>query len=107
AVVVGVSLGVTKLEGYGTDQYCWLSIDKGVIFAFVGPALGVVMVNFVFLILVFRGMFGRKRSTQKKTNIEKFSSGVWSLCILLPILGLTWLFGVFSINEETIIFQYL
>ena len=30
-----------------------------------------------------------------------------SLCVLLPIMGLTWIFGVFSVNEDLVAFQYI
>ncbi|KAK7489003.1 hypothetical protein BaRGS_00019807, partial [Batillaria attramentaria] len=30
-----------------------------------------------------------------------------AICVMTPILGLTWVFGVFSVNEETVAFQYL
>ena len=34
-------------------------------------------------------------------------SSVWNLVVLLPLLGITWVFGVFSVNEHTILFQYI
>ena len=34
-------------------------------------------------------------------------TGLRSICILLPILGITWVFGVFAVNEGTVVFQYL
>lgn len=34
-------------------------------------------------------------------------SGLKGVCGLLPILGLTWVFGIFSVNQDLIIFQYL
>ncbi|KAH3727832.1 hypothetical protein DPMN_053777 [Dreissena polymorpha] len=36
-----------------------------------------------------------------------FRTGVRSVCILLPVLGLTWLIGIFSVNRDTLVFQYL
>lgn len=34
-------------------------------------------------------------------------SGVKGAMFLLPLLGLTWIFGLLAVNEDTIIFQYL
>jgi hypothetical protein len=36
-----------------------------------------------------------------------FRAGVKCMVTLLPVLGLSWLFGVLAFNEETIVFQYL
>ncbi|KAK3096883.1 hypothetical protein FSP39_004376 [Pinctada imbricata] len=43
----------------------------------------------------------------KKSVKEKTVSGIRSMFALLPILGLTWIFGVLAMNEECIICQYL
>uniref|UniRef100_A0A673M3G7 Adhesion G protein-coupled receptor B2 n=1 Tax=Sinocyclocheilus rhinocerous TaxID=307959 RepID=A0A673M3G7_9TELE len=47
ALVVAVSVGFTRARGYGTPSYCWLSLEGGLLYAFVGPAavivLGIVM----------------------------------------------------------------
>uniref|UniRef100_A0A8D3C3I7 Adhesion G protein-coupled receptor B3 n=1 Tax=Scophthalmus maximus TaxID=52904 RepID=A0A8D3C3I7_SCOMX len=43
ALVVAVSMGFTKTKGYGTPLYCWLSLEGGLLYAFVGPAAAVVL----------------------------------------------------------------
>lgn len=45
ALVVATSVGFTRTKGYGTDHYCWLSLEGGLLYAFVGPAAAVVLVN--------------------------------------------------------------
>ena len=34
-------------------------------------------------------------------------AGVKGMMVLLPLLGLTWVFGIMAINKDTIAFQYL
>ncbi|WAR06964.1 AGRD1-like protein, partial [Mya arenaria] len=34
-------------------------------------------------------------------------TGLRSVCVLLPVFGITWLFGVFAVNRNAIVFQYL
>jgi hypothetical protein len=34
-------------------------------------------------------------------------AGVKAALLLLPLLGLTWVFGLAAVNEDLIIFQYL
>ena len=45
AIMVLISLSVTQLKGYGHKEACWLSADKGLIWAFVVPALCVILVS--------------------------------------------------------------
>ncbi|XP_077868937.1 adhesion G-protein coupled receptor D1-like [Saccoglossus kowalevskii] len=104
-VIVAVSMA-TGLENYGTASYCWLSTGDGHIFAFIGPAMFVILVNCVVLIAVMRA-FMTIRATAKKTEIEKIKSGLRASVLLLPILGLTWMFGIFSFSQHTVFFQYL
>ena len=34
-------------------------------------------------------------------------AGAKAMIILMPILGLSWVFGILAVNEATIVFQYL
>uniref|UniRef100_A0A3Q3QHB9 Adhesion G protein-coupled receptor B1b n=1 Tax=Monopterus albus TaxID=43700 RepID=A0A3Q3QHB9_MONAL len=43
ALVVAVSVGFTKAKGYGNVNYCWLSLEGGLLYSFVGPAAAVVL----------------------------------------------------------------
>ena len=36
-----------------------------------------------------------------------FRAGVKGMLVLLPLLGLTWVFGIMAINKDVIVFQYL
>ncbi|KAH3725557.1 hypothetical protein DPMN_051402, partial [Dreissena polymorpha] len=105
-IIVAVSLGVTKTEGYGNDEFCWLSVEDGVLWAFVGPALCIILINTIIVITVIHKMF-KSSAMRTKSDKEKARLGVRSLCVLLPILGITWVFGVFSVNEQTVAFQYI
>ncbi|XP_064646701.1 uncharacterized protein LOC135499704 [Lineus longissimus] len=106
AAVVGISLGITQTNGYGNEDYCWLSLVDGLLWTFVGPALGIIVVNFIFLFLALRAMF-KTKVIEDKTRAKRAKAGVRALFILVPLLGLTWVFGVFAVNNSTIIFQYL
>ncbi|XP_067675273.1 uncharacterized protein [Haliotis asinina] len=105
-VVVGISLGVTQLKGYGSEQFCWLSLDSGLLWAFVAPALAVILANLIIVFIVLKTMFSTT-AMMTKSAIEKGRAGLKALCVLLPLMGVTWVFGVFSVNEDLIVFQYL
>ncbi|XP_053382317.1 adhesion G protein-coupled receptor B3-like isoform X2 [Mercenaria mercenaria] len=70
AIIVGISLGVTKTEGFGNKKVCWLSNEKGLIWAFVGPTLAVILFNTVCLVVVVRAVF-RSRTIEAKEYREK------------------------------------
>ncbi|KAH3727046.1 hypothetical protein DPMN_052971, partial [Dreissena polymorpha] len=105
-VIVGVSMVATQLDGYGNDRFCWLSVESGLFWAFAGPVLAIVVTNLIILVLVLKQLFG-VAAMSKKTDAEKVKTGVRSVCILLPVLGLTWVFGIFAVNKDTLVFQYL
>ena len=45
AVVVTISLAVTQANGYGNTAACWLDVKSGLIWAFIAPALLVILVS--------------------------------------------------------------
>ncbi|XP_068728395.1 uncharacterized protein [Montipora capricornis] len=104
-VVIVVTSGVMFHQGYGTPAYCWLSLDRGFIWSFVGPVLLVLAFNFICLGMTFRIMSHSGPASNKKrtSKIRRWSKA----CMLLTcILGLTWLFGVFYINQESLFMAY-
>ncbi|KAK7491589.1 hypothetical protein BaRGS_00017228, partial [Batillaria attramentaria] len=105
AVIVGVSLGI-RLDGYGGPDFCWLSLEDGLLWAFVGPALAALLANFVFVALVIKALMSSTHLLTKSQR-DRAKSILKAICVMTPILGLTWVFGVFSVNEETVAFQYL
>ena len=46
-----------------------------------------------------------------KTSVDiqflSFRAEIANICVLLPLFGLTWVFGIFSVDEDAVIFQYL
>ncbi|XP_035683821.1 adhesion G-protein coupled receptor D1-like [Branchiostoma floridae] len=105
--IVSVSIAHS---GYGEKDNCWLSTGGGVIWAFVAPALVIIMVNAVILILVTREVVKLNNiSFRVKPEKEKssFKSSVRAVAVLLPILGISWIFGVLAVNEAAVVFQYI
>ncbi|XP_059140259.1 adhesion G protein-coupled receptor L4-like isoform X2 [Physella acuta] len=105
-IIVVTSLIVTKSKGYGTDKFCWLSPSDGLHWAFAGPVIFVISVNLIVLVVVLQAI-QTSRAMQDKTKTERTKSAARNVLVLSPILGVTWLFGVFSINNDLIVFQYL
>uniref|UniRef100_A0A8B9F388 Adhesion G protein-coupled receptor B2 n=1 Tax=Amazona collaria TaxID=241587 RepID=A0A8B9F388_9PSIT len=121
ALVVAVSVGFTRTKGYGTASYCWLSLEGGLLYAFVGPAAVIVLVNMLVGIIVFNKLMSRdgisdKSKKQRAGARQGVSSGstlsmgasLWSSCVVLPLLALTWMSAVLAMTDRrSILFQVL
>ncbi|XP_022793709.1 adhesion G protein-coupled receptor L1-like isoform X1 [Stylophora pistillata] len=97
----------SRWGGYGNERACWISITDGLIWAFVAPVLIVMTINFVVMIMVIRVIIASVTSLQNPGNASQVRAGVNGMIVLLPLLGLTWVFGLLAINKDTIAFQYL
>ncbi|XP_041422603.1 adhesion G protein-coupled receptor B1-like isoform X3 [Xenopus laevis] len=89
ALVVAISVGFTKAKGYGSANYCWLSLEGGLLYAFVGPAAAVVLVNMVIGILVFNKLVSKDGIADKKL---KERAGIFDFnCsqMTMPLYGMT------------------
>ncbi|MFT7796880.1 adhesion G-protein coupled receptor D1 isoform X7, partial [Arapaima gigas] len=87
---------------------CWLSLETGAIWAFVAPALFVIAVNIGILIAVTRiisRISGENYKVHGDANAVKLTAK--AVAVLLPILGISWIFGVLAINRHSLPFQYL
>ncbi|XP_068125011.1 adhesion G protein-coupled receptor B2 isoform X14 [Hyperolius riggenbachi] len=139
ALVVAVSVGFTRTKGYGTPHYCWLSLEGGLLYAFVGPAAVIVLVNMLIGIIVFNKLMSRDgisdKSKKQRAGIEMSCrnlplicstcgvlpsanlsaatasnavASLWSSCVVLPLLALTWMSAVLAMTDRrSILFQVL
>ncbi|OPL21525.1 hypothetical protein AM593_04691, partial [Mytilus galloprovincialis] len=65
-----------------------------------------MVINFMFIIITVYKMM-TSRGLAAKTLQVKFKIGLKSICVILPLFGLTWVLGAFSINDDLVMFQYL
>jgi len=106
-VFVVITLSAS-FDGYGTDTSCWLSVQKGTIWSFVVPVLLIALVNSIILGMVVKEILRLNHPTMgDDTKYQSARSGVQSAVVLLPLLGITWLFGILTFNSDTLAFQYL
>uniref|UniRef100_A0A4W3J6E0 Adhesion G protein-coupled receptor D1 n=1 Tax=Callorhinchus milii TaxID=7868 RepID=A0A4W3J6E0_CALMI len=107
-LVICVVSVTSAFASYGKEDNCWLSLERGAIWAFVAPALFVILVNIGILIAVTR-IISRISSDNYKMHgdANAFKLTAKAVAVLLPILGISWAFGVLAINKHTLIFQYM
>jgi hypothetical protein len=106
-IVVGIAVSV-QYEDYGDPDrgFCWISVDHGLIWAFVGPMLAIIAVNIFFLCATLRSLYHvtAAKFKDKKPLIKKM---VMAAIILLPLLGVTWAVGLLAVNRNTTVFTWL
>uniref|UniRef100_A0A3Q2CXR8 G-protein coupled receptors family 2 profile 2 domain-containing protein n=1 Tax=Cyprinodon variegatus TaxID=28743 RepID=A0A3Q2CXR8_CYPVA len=89
--VLIVTITLASASGkYSADDYCWLSVQNGIIWGFVGPVIFIIMVIFFFNVCFNAHIF----KYCLISLYDSFRAAVKAVLVLLPILGLTWLCGV-------------
>ncbi|CAK6950362.1 adhesion G-protein coupled receptor D1 isoform X1 [Scomber scombrus] len=107
-LVICVVSMTSALDSYGEVDNCWLSLKNGAIWAFVAPALFVIVVNIGILISVTRiisRISGENYKVHGDANAVKLT--VKAVAVLLPILGISWIFGVLAFNTHSLPFLYI
>ncbi|XP_059410842.1 adhesion G protein-coupled receptor E3-like [Carassius carassius] len=99
--VVCVSVGLVP-EGYGSE-HCWIKLDKGFIWSFLGPVCVILALNMILFINIVITL----NSTLKKLNAEvsqmkQTKVMVFKTLAQLVILGCPWILGFF-INESKVL----
>ncbi|KAF1521886.1 Adhesion G-protein coupled receptor D1, partial [Eudyptula minor] len=107
-LVICVISTTSSLDSYGESGNCWLSLENGAIWAFVAPALFVILVNIGILIAVTR-VISRISADNYKVHgdANAFKLTAKAVAVLLPILGSSWIFGILAVNAHALVFQYI
>uniref|UniRef100_A0A8C7DMP6 Adhesion G protein-coupled receptor B2 n=1 Tax=Oncorhynchus kisutch TaxID=8019 RepID=A0A8C7DMP6_ONCKI len=90
-----------------THTLCWLSLEGGLLYAFVGPAAVIVLMNMLIGIVVFNKLMSRDGISDKSKK-QRAGASLWSSCVVLPLLALTWMSAVLAITDRrSTLFQVL
>ncbi|KAK5974909.1 hypothetical protein GCK32_011216 [Trichostrongylus colubriformis] len=106
AAIVAVSAGVTW-HNYGTDEYCWIDTSSSTLWAFIGPIIGVILANVVFLGIALKVVLSvRSRDRSDRDRILGWLKGS---ATLLCLLGITWVFGFLTAVKGTggVVFSWI
>ncbi|XP_028610570.1 adhesion G-protein coupled receptor D2 [Grammomys surdaster] len=102
AAIVVITLALHP-QDYVASGHCWLNVHTDAIWAFVGPVLFVLTANTYILVRVVMvtvsSTHRRARMLSPQPGLQqKIRFQMWSMVkpvlALLPVLGLTWLFGL-------------
>uniref|UniRef100_A0A5F8HER1 Adhesion G protein-coupled receptor E5 n=1 Tax=Monodelphis domestica TaxID=13616 RepID=A0A5F8HER1_MONDO len=107
AVIVAISAAVNS-QGYGRPRFCWLSLEKGFIWSFLGPITLIIAFNaFIFVITVWKltQKFSEIHPDMKK--LKKARMLTFTAMAQLCILGCTWIFGLFLFGPHSRVLAYI
>ncbi|XP_075128892.1 adhesion G protein-coupled receptor E5 isoform X2 [Leptodactylus fuscus] len=106
AVIVTISAAI-YYEGYGTDKYCWLSREKGFIWAFMGPVCVIILVNCgIFILTVWKLAEKMSSISPEQGKLKRIRTLTITSVAQLCILGTCWAFGFFMFSTATPFFVY-
>ncbi|XP_071802472.1 adhesion G protein-coupled receptor L4-like isoform X2 [Asterias amurensis] len=108
AIVVAISVGVSHTNYKNASGVCWISLEHGVgtLIAFIGPAYLILVINLVVIFMVMH-VFLTVKVNKDKSEMDKLKSGFKAVIVMVPILGVTWFFGLFIIVSPDLVFLYL
>ncbi|XP_042603745.1 adhesion G protein-coupled receptor E3-like [Cyprinus carpio] len=105
-VVVCVSVGLVP-EGYGSE-HCWIKIDKGFIWSFLGPVCVILVSNTILFIKIIITMtstltnLNADVSQMKQTKIIVFKT-----VAQFVVLGCSWVLGFFTKDSKVLEILFL
>ncbi|KAG8194163.1 hypothetical protein JTE90_002370 [Oedothorax gibbosus] len=102
-IIVAIT-AIARPTYYGTDEVCWLSVEKSTIWAFMGPVAFILVANIAALILA---QWKASNISMKDDNTALFKRWLRVTFILFPVLGITWIFGFLYVGKHFVVAGYL
>lgn len=106
AIITATTLGAFNGKDYHQKFYCWLSMESGSLYMFIIPVCFIIVLNLLIIGSLIRVLCASSIMTKSSLQ-KKATSAVRSLGTLIPVLGVTWLFGILAVNEKAEMFQYI
>ncbi|XP_072872966.1 adhesion G protein-coupled receptor E5 isoform X8 [Chlorocebus sabaeus] len=106
-LIVGVSAAVYS-KGYGRPRYCWLDLEQGFLWSFLGPVTFIILCNaviFVTTVWKLTQKFSEINPDMKK--LKKARALTITAIAQLFLLGCTWVFGLFIFNDRSLVLTYV
>ncbi|XP_078090984.1 adhesion G protein-coupled receptor E3-like isoform X2 [Mustelus asterias] len=107
AVIVAIS-AVVYPNGYGSQRNCWLRVEYGFIWSFLGPVYLIILINTLLFTMTLYTLNEELSSRDVKVSKIKDTRMLTVKAIgQVFILGCTWILGLFHFQEETVVMAYL
>ncbi|XP_078285549.1 adhesion G protein-coupled receptor E1-like isoform X2 [Rhinoraja longicauda] len=107
ALVVTLS-ALIHPDGYGSQRNCWLQVENGFIWSFLGPVYLIILINtFLFTTSLYTLNKELSNRDMKVSKIKDTRMLMFKAIGQVFILGCTWILGLFHFQEETLVMAYL
>ncbi|XP_038640991.1 adhesion G protein-coupled receptor E1-like isoform X2 [Scyliorhinus canicula] len=107
ALIVIISAAI-RPSGYGSEKDCWLNLESGFRWSFQGPVCFVIVVNVVLFIWTMCLL--QYHLSTRDVNVSKIKDTrtlTLKASARLFVVGCTWIFGIFNVNEYTTFLSYI
>lgn len=105
-VIVTISAAVVP-KGYGTEQYCWLSLERNLIWSFIGPVCAIILVNCgIFVLTVWKLAEKMTTLNPEQGKLKRLRTLTVTSIAQLCILGCCWAFGFLMFGQASLFFAY-
>uniref|UniRef100_A0A673GFT0 Adhesion G protein-coupled receptor E14 n=1 Tax=Sinocyclocheilus rhinocerous TaxID=307959 RepID=A0A673GFT0_9TELE len=99
-VVVCVSVGLVP-DGYGSE-HCWIKMDKGFIWSFLGPVCIILALNMILFICIIISLNSSLTKLNADVSIMVFKT--LGQCV---VLGCSWILGFFTNGSKVLEILFL
>ncbi|XP_039370952.1 adhesion G protein-coupled receptor E3-like [Mauremys reevesii] len=107
ALVVVIFAAVNP-DGYGTSTHCWLSLDRGFRWSFLGPVCAIILINITFFVLTLWILRNRLSSLNEDvSNVRDHRLLTFKAIAQLFLLGCTWSLGLLQVGSAATVMAYL
>ncbi|XP_044851163.1 adhesion G protein-coupled receptor E3-like [Mauremys mutica] len=107
ALVVAISAAVNP-GGYGTSTHCWLSLDRGFRWSFLGPVCAIILINITFFVLTLWILRNRLSSLNADVStVRDHRLLTFKAIAQLFILGCSWSLGLLQVGPAATVMEYL
>lgn len=85
-------------DGYVNPKTCFLNVQNGIIWSYLGPVILITGINFLILLkicqIVFRSTNRSMQLRNERGASKSIKKSVKGAMLLMPILSLPWIFGL-------------
>ncbi|KAM9115162.1 adhesion G protein-coupled receptor E3-like [Pangshura tecta] len=107
ALVVAISAAVNP-GGYGTSTHCWLSLDRGFHWSFLGPVCAIILINITLFALTLWILRNKLSSLNADVStLRDHRLLTFKAIAQFFILGCSWSLGLLQVGPAATVMAYL
>ncbi|XP_015757727.1 PREDICTED: adhesion G protein-coupled receptor L4-like [Acropora digitifera] len=103
-LTLSVASGTDGVESFVSEKYCWMSTSSGLIWVFVSFFVFIEVLNIAILVRVIKEMTSIEQV--KDSHADQIRLGIRACVVLIPLLGITWLFGLLSSTHKAFVYIF-